>query len=152
MPELTFRKAKASDIPAIVALLADDVLGAGREKPEEALSAGYAAAFAAIDGDERQYLAVVEDHGVIIGTLQLTFIPCLSRGGRWRGLVEAVRVASDRRSQGVGEAMMAWAIDQCRARGCGLVQLTTDKSRLAAHRFYDRLGFTPSHLGYKLEL
>ena len=90
--------------------------------------------------------------GLIIGTLQLTFIPGLSRNGAKRGQIEAVRIVSDRRGGKLGEAMFAWAIRECRERGCSLVQLTTDKARPDAHRFYDRLGFEPTHIGYKLEI
>jgi GNAT superfamily N-acetyltransferase len=152
MTNLTFRRATKADVPAIVALMADDVLGASRERTGAVLPKAYFNAFAAIDADERQYLAVVEEAGRMVGTLQLTFLPYLGRGGAWRGQVEAVRVASDRRGQRIGEAMMDWAIEQCRERGCGLVQLTSDKTRLDAHRFYDRLGFSASHVGYKLDL
>ncbi len=147
-----FRRAEARDLPAIVALLADDPLGAGREAAEGDLDPRYAAAFAAIAADPNQFLAVAEADGRVVGTLQLTFIPGLSRGGMTRGQIEAVRVARDQRSGGLGQAMFEWAIRTCRERGCGLVQLTTDKSRADAHRFYDRLGFVASHEGYKLNL
>ena len=95
---------------------------------------------------------VVDDGKEIVGTLQLTFIAGLARGGLKRGLIEAVRVASDRRGEKIGEAMIAWVLDKCRRESCGIVQLTTDKSRTDAHRFYDRLGFEPSHIGYKMML
>ena len=88
----------------------------------------------------------------MIGTLQLTFIPGISRMGAWRGLIEGVRVARDHQNAGLGGRMFSWAIEECRRRGCGLVQLTSDTSRDGAHRFYDRLGFTASHEGYKLFL
>jgi GNAT superfamily N-acetyltransferase len=152
MPCLTFRRATERDLGEIVALLADDFLGASREATDTYTRRAYTAAFGAIDSDKNQLLAVAEDSGHVIGTLQLTFIPGLARGGIWRGQIEAVRVASHRRGEMIGEAMFEWAIQLCRERGCGLAQLTTDKTRPDAHRFYDRLGFAPSHIGYKLTL
>lgn len=152
MAQLHYRKAVSSDVPAIIALLADDVLGTMREQVGSAVDARYATAFAEIDADPNQYLCVVEDGDAIVGTLQLTFIRGLSRTGALRGQIEAVRVAADRRGERIGEAMFEWAIEECRARGCSIVQLTTDKSRCDAHRFYDRLGFRDTHLGYKLNL
>ena len=148
---LTFRRAAKADLPALVALLADDPLGAGREVAGQGLAA-YEAAFAEIAADANQFLCVVEEAGLIVGTLQLTFIPGLSRGGAKRGQIEAVRVAAHRRDVGIGAALFDWAIAECRQRGCALVQLTTDKARPDAHRFYDRLGFEASHIGYKLRL
>ena len=149
MPGLTYRRAVEADLPTIIALLADDILGASREtKAPDALKS-YRQAFADIQNDVNQLLCVVEDESVIVGTFQLTFIPGLARGGAKRGQIEAVRIAGDRRSEGIGEAMFRWAIEQCRARGCSLVQLTTDKARPDAHRFYERLGFEPTHVGYK---
>jgi GNAT superfamily N-acetyltransferase len=141
------RRAIAADLDAIVALLADDVLGAGREKPGHP---AYGAAFAAIEADANQLLAVVEEDGRIVGCLQLSFIPGLSRLGMWRGQIESVRVAANHRGAGLGRRMFEWAIGECRARGCGLVQLTTDKARPDARRFYESLGFTASHEGMKL--
>jgi GNAT superfamily N-acetyltransferase len=112
----------------------------------------YYEAFAEIDADRNQYLCVVEVDGNIVGTLQLTFIPGLARGGAKRGQIEAVRIVAERRGQRLGEEMFAWAVEKCRSKGCSLVQLTTDKSRPDAHRFYDRLGFEPTHIGYKMIL
>lgn len=152
MGELRYRRATTADLGAIVAMLADDVLGASRENASPAVHDYYRAAFADIDADPNQFLCVVEDGQHIVGTLQLTFIPGLSRNGTKRGQIEAVRIVSDRRGGKLGEAMFAWAISECRARGCTLVQLTTDKARPDAHRFYDRLGFEPTHIGYKLKL
>lgn len=149
--ELKIRPARATDLPAIVAMLADDPLGATREELREPLPDAYQAAFAAISDDPNQLLAVAERDGVV-GTLQLSFLPGLARKGAWRGQIEAVRIASDRRGGKIGEAMFAWAISECRARGCSLVQLTTDKARSDAHRFYDRLGLEPTHIGYKLKI
>ena len=152
MAELNFRRVTEADVPAIIALLADDTLGASRETTGAESYPQYLGAFRAIDADANQFLLVVEDGAKIVGTLQLTFIPGLSRGGQKRGLIEAVRVASDRRGEKIGEAMIAWALEKCRHEQCGMVQLTTDKTRTEAHRFYDRLGFEPSHIGYKMML
>jgi GNAT superfamily N-acetyltransferase len=152
MGAVTFRRATASDLPAIVAMLADDGLGRGREDASLPLAPPYLDAFAAIEADLNQILAVAEADGAVVGTLQLTFIPGLSHKGAWRGQVESVRVASSRRGTGLGQAMLEWALDECRARGCRMVQLTTDKSRADAHRFYERLGFKASHEGFKLVL
>jgi GNAT superfamily N-acetyltransferase len=152
MPNLTFRRATEADVPAIVRMLADDRLGASREALGAESLPRYLNAFRVIDADANQFLLVVDDGKEIVGTLQLTFIAGLARGGLKRGLVEAVRVASDRRGEKIGEAMIAWAVEKCRLESCGIVQLTTDKSRTDAHRFYDRLGFEPSHIGYKMML
>jgi len=150
MKALKFRRATLSDVPVIVAMLADDVLGSSREGDWATAPQRYRDAFAEIDADPNQFLCVAEDGDRIVATLQLTFIAGLSRNAAKRGLVEAVRVSSERRGEGVGEALLLWAIAECRSRGCSLVQLTTDKARLDAHRFYERLGFVPSHLGYTM--
>jgi GNAT superfamily N-acetyltransferase len=147
MDEVVIRRATASDVPAIVAMLADDPLGATRESPGDP---GYAAAFAEIDADPRQYLAVAVAGASVVGTLQLTFIPGLSRRGATRALIEAVRVRADQRGSGLGRRLAEWAIETSRARGAALVQLTTDASRADAHRFYERLGFQATHVGMKL--
>jgi GNAT superfamily N-acetyltransferase len=152
MADLIFRRATEKDVPVIVALLADDVLGASREAVGPESTPKYLNAFRAIDADPNQFLLVVEKGSEIVGTLQLTFIAGLSRGGLKRGLIEAVRISRDRRGEKIGEAMIAWALEKCRHESCGIVQLTTDKSRTDAHRFYDRLGFEPSHIGYKMML
>jgi GNAT superfamily N-acetyltransferase len=152
MDTIAFRRAKASDLPAIVGLLADDPIGRLREDASEPLAAGYRDAFAAIEADPNQLLAVATDGDGVVGTLQITFIPGLSRKGMWRGQIEGVRIAADHRGAGLGGRAFEWAIAECRARGCGLVQLTTDRERPEAHRFYERLGFTASHLGYKKAL
>lgn len=133
-------------------MLADDALGTTREDARLPLAPGYTDAFAAIAADPNQLLAVVEDAGEVVGTLQLTFIPGLSHQGAWRGQIEAVRIAASRRGQGLGERLIRWAVEECRARGCLMVQLTTNLSRKDAHRFYERLGFRHSHAGYKLSL
>jgi GNAT superfamily N-acetyltransferase len=152
MAELHFRRATAADLPQIVAMLADDPLGSRREDLSQPLACGYLDAFAVIDASSEQLLVVAVEAGRTVGTLQLTFLPGISRQGAWRGLIEAVRIVGDRRGHGLGEQLISWAIAQCRARGCVMVQLTTDKSREDAHRFYERLGFKPTHLGYKLDL
>lgn len=152
MTEPTFRRAVEADLAAIIALLADDALGASREVVSPHPAPSYRRAFAEIDADPNQFLCVAEDDSGIVGTLQVTLIPCLSRQGAKRGLIESVRVARHRRSQRIGEAMVGWAVEYCRAHACVLVQLTTDRSRSDAHRFYERLGFEGTHLGYKLTL
>jgi len=142
-------RATADDVPAIVAMLADDPLGAKRERPGDP---AYAEAFKEIDADPRQVLVVARDGAEVVGTLQLTFIPGLSRLGSTRALIEAVRVRSDQRGGGLGGRLIEWAIDTARERGAAMVQLTTDASRTDAHRFYERLGFVASHVGMKLML
>ena len=149
-PSVTIRPATSADVPAIVRLLADDPLGASRETPEHL--APYEAAFARIDADPQHRLVVAELDSAVVGTLQLTILPGLSRQGATRGLVEAVRVASSARGGGLGTQLLTWAVEAARADGCALVQLTTDASRTDAHRFYERLGFVGSHLGFKLAL
>lgn len=148
----SFRRAAAADLPAIVALLVDDELGRTREDPGMPPNAKYVEAFAALDRDPNQLLAVVEAGGEIVGCLQLSFIPGLSRLGMWRGQIESVRIARAHRGGGLGRAMFDWAIAECRKRGCGLVQLTSDKTRPEALGFYEALGFKASHEGMKLPL
>ncbi|SHN83154.1 Ribosomal protein S18 acetylase RimI [Geodermatophilus obscurus] len=143
------RRATADDVPALVALLTDDPLGRHRESPD---LAPYRRAFAAVDADPAQLLLAVTQGPDVVGTAQLTEIPGLSRGGTTRLQIEAVRVRADLRGQGVGAALFGWAVDEAPRRGCGLVQLTTDTRRPEAHRFYERLGFTASHVGFKLQL
>lgn len=146
----TIRRARRDDLPALMALLRDDPLGAGRESTDPA---PYEAAFAALDADPNQVLVCLEDaDGAVAGTLQLTVIPGLSRTGQWRAQLEGVRIRADLRGTGAGRLLLEWAIAEARTRGCGLVQLTTDRTRVDAHRFYARLGFVDSHLGFKLTL
>jgi GNAT superfamily N-acetyltransferase len=149
MSEVIIRRARAEDVPEIVAMLADDPLGAARERPGDPR---YAEAFAELDADPRQLLAVADVGGEVVGTLQLTFIPGLSRVGATRAQIEAVRVRADQRGAGLGQRLVEWAVAKARSRGCVLVQLTSDASRTDAHRFYERLGFTASHVGMKLVL
>jgi len=147
-----FRRAAPEDLETIVALLADDPIGRPREKPATTLDKKYRAAFAAIEHDPNQCLAVAERSGQVIGVLQLSFIPGLTRQGTWRGQIEGVRAAAGERANGIGRVMLEWAVEECRRRGCGLVQLTSDKRRSAAHGFYEALGFEATHEGYKLPL
>ena len=151
---MEFRSAERVDVPAILQLLADDDISRARGfgvVPEE-VDAAIWAAFEAIDADPDNELVVAEDAGEVIATCQLTFTPGLSRGGGWRMTIEAVRVRADRRSGGIGRNLMAYAMDRARDRGCRVVQLTTDKRRVDAHRFYESLGFVASHEGMKLSL
>lgn len=149
---MEFRKATATDLPAIVKLLADDPLGAKRERAEDPLPQDYRDAFAAIEQQAGNSVIVALDNGAVVGCLQLTLIPGLSRLGMLRAQIESVRVAESHRSQGLGEVLFRHAIERAREAGCGLVQLTTDRSRPDALRFYERLGFEASHLGMKLDL
>lgn len=144
--DVIFRTATENDLPAIVALLSDDAIGAGREGESD----GYLSAFEEIAADPRNHLVVADSGGEVVGTMQLTYIPGISRKGAERALIEAVRVTSARRGQGIGRMMILWAIDQARERGCALVQLTSDKRRSGAIRFYESLGFEPTHEGMKL--
>jgi GNAT superfamily N-acetyltransferase len=147
----SIRDAREGDVPAIVALYADDALGQTREQATEPLPAPYWAAFEAIRTDPRHRLVVIDD-GEIAATLQLSFVPHLVRAGTERAQIEAVRVASHRRGAGLGRALVGWAVEEARQRGCGIVQLTTDASRPDAHRTYEALGFAATHVGMKLTL
>jgi ribosomal protein S18 acetylase RimI-like enzyme len=147
-----FRKAERRDVGPIVRLLADDPLGSRRERYQSPLPEGYLRAYEAIDSDPNNELVVACFGEEVVGVLQLTFIPYLTYQGGWRALIEAVRIDARLRSQGLGRRMFEWAIERSRERGCHLVQLTTDKSRDHARRFYESLGFTASHEGMKLHL
>ena len=146
---VTFRTARREDVPEIVALLTDDPLGQGRERAD---LLRYLEAFDEIAANPMHQLIVGEAEGRLVACCQLTIIACLSRGGARRALVEAVRVSADLRSQGVGAAMMAECETRARATGCTIIQLTTDRSRQATHRFYERLGYHPTHVGMKKPL
>jgi ribosomal protein S18 acetylase RimI-like enzyme len=148
---ISFRRAAKPDLAAIVALLADDPLGSQREVVGPTVHADYGAAFEAIARDASEFLAVAEQGGEVVGCLQISFLPGLSRRGMLRGQIESVRIAAHARGQGVGRRMLEWAVETCRQRGCGLVQLTTDGSRSDALRFYEEFGFVASHVGCKLE-
>ena len=152
MGEVEFRDAALADLPAIVTLLAEDTLGEKREDPALPLDPRYGKAFAAIAADPQQRLIVAERDGRVVGCLQLTFIPGIAFIGAWRGLIEAVRVSSEIRGQGIGAALIDYAVEESRAFGCRMVQLTSHKSRDRAHAFYERLGWTRSHEGFKLSL
>jgi GNAT superfamily N-acetyltransferase len=154
MPEgaPTFRRARADDVPDIVRLLADDPLGATRERYESPLPESYARAFRAIEQDANNELVVACRGERVVGVLQLTYIPSLTYQGGWRALIEGVRVDSGERSQGLGKTLFEWAIARARERACHMVQLTTDKARPDAKRFYESLGFVASHEGLKLHL
>ncbi|MFJ9563495.1 GNAT family N-acetyltransferase [Streptomyces fuscichromogenes] len=150
MGDLDIRTAVAGDIPVIVGMLADDPLGAQREAPDDL--APYLDALERINADPNQHLVVAVRGDRIVGTLQLTVIPGLSRRGATRSIIEGVRIHADERGSGLGTLFIEWAIDESRRQGCQLVQLTSDASRIDAHRFYERLGFTASHVGFKLEI
>ena len=150
MSPLVIRPATRDDVAAIVALLADDPLGAAREDLDD--SATYDAAYDRVVADRGQHLVVAERDGAVVGTLQLSIIPGLSRRGATRSIIEGVRIARDERGSGLGTELVTWAVDESRRLGCTLVQLTSDASRTDARRFYERLGFTASHVGFKLQL
>lgn len=150
MTDLDIRRATADDVPAIVAMLADDPLGAQRESPDDL--APYLEALDRLSGDPNQCLMVAARGGRVVGTLQLTIIPGLSRRGATRSVIEGVRVHGDERGSGLGTELITWAVDESRRRNCRLVQLTSDATRGDAHRFYERLGFTGSHIGFKMAL
>jgi GNAT superfamily N-acetyltransferase len=149
-PFAVIRPAQRDDVAAIVAMLADDPLGRTRESVGPPLPSSYLEAFEAISADPNNELVVATVDGAVAGVLQLTFIPYLTYQGRWRALVEGVRVAAPHRSRGLGAVLCQWAIERARERGCHLIQLTTDKARPEALRFYQRLGFVASHEGMKL--
>ncbi|MFJ8931827.1 GNAT family N-acetyltransferase [Streptomyces sp. NPDC102364] len=150
MGDLEIRPAAAEDIPEIVAMLADDPLGAQRESPEDLTP--YLAAHARLAADANQHLVVAVRGGRVVGTLQLSIIPGLSRKGSTRSIIEGVRIHADERGSGLGTQLIEWAVDESRREHCQLVQLTSDATRTDAHRFYERLGFVSSHLGFKLQL
>ncbi|MEJ2869904.1 GNAT family N-acetyltransferase [Actinomycetospora sp. OC33-EN08] len=151
---LCLRRAAADDVPALAALFGADPVSAARGDSGDGDLADYEVAFTAIDADPRHLLVVATegDGGPVVGTLQLSFLPGLARRGAWRGQIEAVHVAASQRGRGVGAWMIGWAVDESRRRGCGLVQLTSAVERHDAHRFYERLGFTASHVGFKRAL
>jgi len=152
MSKLVFRPARREDLPIIVWMLAEDDLGSQRERFEEPLPDSYYKAFDEIDKDSNHELIVAEMNGKVVGTLQLMFLPSISYQGGMRAQVESVRVDGKLRNQGIGAEMMKWAIERAKERDAHLVQLTSHKSRNDAHRFYERLGFTKSHVGMKLSL
>lgn len=149
MDGLTYRDATKDDLPFIITLATGNSVVETEDRPDEPFHPAYVAAFAAISADPNQRLIVAEIDGEPVGTLQITLVPGLLRLGMWRGLLESVHVVASRRSQGIGGQMVRWALEECRERGCGMVQLTSNKLRLDAHRFYERLGFKKSHEGFK---
>ncbi|MEU1364861.1 GNAT family N-acetyltransferase [Streptomyces sp. NPDC005803] len=150
MSDLEIRPAAVGDLPEIVAMLADDPLGARRESPDDLTP--YLAAFRKLAGDPHQHVMVAVRADRVVGTLQLTVIPGLSRRGSTRSVIEGVRVHADERGSGLGTQLIQWAVDESRRQECQLVQLTSDATRTDAHRFYERLGFVASHVGFKLAL
>jgi GNAT superfamily N-acetyltransferase len=150
---VVLRAAVRADVAALVGLLVEDQMGSRRDGIGSAADlAAYERAFEAIDRDPAHLLVAAEDDSGVVGTFQLSFLPGLARRGGWRAQVEAVRVAAALRGSGLGSLMMRWAIDEATDRGCVLIQLTTHKERADAHRFYERLGFRPTHEGMKLPL
>lgn len=148
---MKFRKATKEDIPQIVKMIADDALGKLRENYKDPLPSVYYDAFHNIDNDSNQELIVIQDTDAsIIGTLQLSFIQYLTYQGGIRAQIEAVRIRQDKRGEGLGETLFKWAIQRAKDRNAHLIQLTTDKKRPEALKFYERLGFTTSHEGMKL--
>ncbi|MFB8084721.1 GNAT family N-acetyltransferase [Streptomyces sp. NPDC055992] len=150
MSDLDIRRATADDLAEIVALLADDPLGAQRESPDDL--APYRSALRRLTDDPNQHMMVAVRENRVVGTLQLTVIPGLSRRGSTRSVIEGVRIHADERGSGLGTRLIQWAVDESRRQGCQLVQLTSDATRTDAHRFYERLGFVASHVGFKLAL
>ncbi|MFC8509313.1 GNAT family N-acetyltransferase [Streptomyces sp. NPDC057411] len=147
---MILRPATRADLPAVLALLADED---GVVDPASVtVTPAYERAFAAIEADPRNEMLVLLQDGVVVGCLQATYIPGLGKGGAERALIEAVRVRADRRGGGLGRELMERAAARARARGCALVQLTSNKNRTDAHRFYASLGYARSHDGFKLSL
>ncbi|MEV7732015.1 GNAT family N-acetyltransferase [Streptomyces sp. NPDC088921] len=150
MGDLEIRPAALDDLSAIVDMLADDPLGAQRESPDDL--APYVSALERLSSDPNQHLVVATRQGRVVGTLQLTVVPGLSRRGATRSIIEGVRIHADERGSGLGTRLIEWAVEESRLQNCQLVQLTSDSTRTDAHRFYERLGFTASHVGFKLAL
>jgi len=150
--KLIFREAMEKDLSTLISMLADDKLGAQREDPSTPLNHSYLSAFSHITQDPNNQLVVVESQGELVGMLQLTFIPYLTHIGSWRCLIEGVRIHRDYRGQGLGGELFNWAIARAKDKGCNLVQLTSDKLRPDAIRFYESLGFKATHEGFKLKL
>ena len=152
MPELTYRMATAADLPFLDRLAAEDDIGSARDAMRADHARQALEGLRAITADPNHALYIAERAGEAVGSFQLSFLPGVSRRGAWRGQIESVRVTASARGEGIGEAMMLWAVARCRDRGCGIVQLTSDRQREGAHRFYERLGFVPTHTGFKLGL
>lgn len=150
MSDLDIRPATPDDLAAVVAMLADDPLGAQRESPADLTP--YREALQRLADDPNQHVVVAVREERVVGTLQLTIVPGLSRRGATRSIIEGVRIHGDERGSGLGTQLIQWAVDESRRQNCQLVQLTSDVTREDSHRFYERLGFTPSHVGFKLAL
>jgi GNAT superfamily N-acetyltransferase len=147
--QLTYRAARPDDLPRIIGLIVEDSVVTTGDDPADAMHPDYVTALATIDADPNQEMLVVELEGEPVGCFQLSYLPGLMRRGMWRGQIEVVHVAAHKRNLGIGSEMMRWALARCRERGCGMVQLTSNKKRADAHRFYQRLGFVQSHEGFK---
>jgi GNAT superfamily N-acetyltransferase len=152
MSALTFRPAIKADLPVLVSMLADDPLGALREDLSAPLNAAYLKAFAEIESDPNNELILAEREDQLVGMLQLTFIPYLTHTGSWRCLIEGVRIGRAHRGLGLGSQLIERAIERARTRGCRIIQLTADKQRADAIRFYQSLGFEATHEGFKRQL
>lgn len=150
--EIIFRKAKEQDLGRIVEMLSDDFLGGKRERYEIPLPSSYLEAFQAIEADPNNELVVACYENKIVGVQQITFTPYITHQGGWRATVEGVRISTDARGMGVGSKLIQWAIQRAKERNCHLIQLTTDKQRESALRFYERLGFNATHEGLKMKL
>lgn len=149
---LTYRTAGPDDLPFIIGLIVEDSVVVTEDRAEDAMDEDYRAALAAIDADPNEEMWIVERDGIAVGCFQLSFLPGLMRRGMWRGQIEVVHVSADARNLGIGSEMMRWALARCREKGCGMVQLTSNKKRTDAHRFYERLDFARSHEGFKYYL
>jgi len=149
---LTFRDATSADLAAILELSFTGAAAPGLVAEPQPDHPGTRAAFEAIEADPNHRLVVIEQDGAIVGTIQISFLPGLANNGRWRGQLENVHIRADKRGQGLGTRMIEWAIARCHEKGCGVVQLTSNKLRGNAHRFYEQLGFEKSHEGFKLKL
>ncbi|WP_329121995.1 GNAT family N-acetyltransferase [Streptomyces sp. NBC_01353] len=147
---MILRPATRAELPAVLALLSGEETVV--DPDAVVVTTAYERAFAEIDGDPRNEMLVLVDGELVVGCLQATYIPGLGKGGAERALIEVVRVRADRRGGGLGRELMARAVERARARGCALVQLTSNKERTEAHRFYASLGFARSHDGFKLAL
>ena len=152
MSRLTYRTAMCGDLPFLIGMIVEDSVVSTGDDPADALHDDYVRALKTITEDPNQEMIIAELDGEPVGCFQITYIPGLMRRGSWRGLLEVVHVRADKRNLGLGSEMMRWAIERCRERNCGMVQLTSNKKRVEAHRFYERLGFVKSHEGFKYYL
>jgi len=146
---LAYRAATPADLPFIIALIVEDSVISTGDDPADAAHPDYVNALAEITADPNEQMVIVEEDSVPVGCFQLSYLPGLMRRGMKRGQIEVVHVAQTHRNRGIGGEMMRWAVERCRENGCSMVQLTSNKKRLDAHRFYERLGFLKSHEGFK---